>query len=136
MSDAIIQARLRLWLGAERALGLSWAPNPPELAPPPPPSPVTMAEFAPAPPPKLAIFMEDQPAAPTMAEVSSQPFAAPILSTEQKKAQLAAIDRDRVKVCRLCRLCETRTHTVFGEGDCDAKIFFIGEGPGETEDLT
>jgi DNA polymerase len=25
---------------------------------------------------------------------------------------------------------------VFGEGDVDAKIFFIGEGPGENEDLT
>jgi DNA polymerase len=33
-------------------------------------------------------------------------------------------------------LCETRTNTVFGEGDADAKIFFIGEGPGENEDLT
>jgi DNA polymerase len=32
-------------------------------------------------------------------------------------------------------LSQTRTHTVFGEGDPDAKIFFIGEGPGENEDL-
>ena len=37
--------------------------------------------------------------------------------------------------CTRCRLCETRTNTVFGEGDPDAQIFFIGEGPGENEDL-
>jgi uracil-DNA glycosylase family 4 len=136
MSDAVIQARLRLWLGAERALGLSWASNPPE-SPPPPPSPVIMAESTPAPLPKSGLFVAAPAAAPpSMADISSQPFAAPILPTEQKKTRLAVIDRDRVKGCRLCRLCETRTHTVFGEGDCDAKIFFIGEGPGETEDLT
>src|SRR4030095_3882901 len=37
--------------------------------------------------------------------------------------------------CNRCRLCEQRTNTVFGEGDPDAKIFLIGEGPGENEDL-
>jgi DNA polymerase len=38
--------------------------------------------------------------------------------------------------CRRCRLCEKRTQTVFGEGDPDATLMFIGEGPGENEDLT
>ena len=38
--------------------------------------------------------------------------------------------------CKLCRLSQTRTRSVFGEGDVDASIFFIGEGPGENEDLT
>lgn len=46
------------------------------------------------------------------------------------------MDEQEVKVCTKCRLHETRTNTVFGEGDPDAKIFFVGEGPGETEDLT
>src|SRR5205085_6768049 len=41
-----------------------------------------------------------------------------------------------VRGCTKCRLCEHRTKTVFGEGDADAQIFFIGEGPGENEDLT
>ncbi len=45
------------------------------------------------------------------------------------------MDADEVKNCKLCRLCETRKNTVFGEGDPDAKIVFIGEGPGENEDL-
>ncbi|MDX1960520.1 MAG: uracil-DNA glycosylase [Leptospiraceae bacterium] len=39
-----------------------------------------------------------------------------------------------VSSCKLCKLHTTRTQTVFGEGDPDAKIFFIGEGPGATED--
>ena len=37
--------------------------------------------------------------------------------------------------CRNCRLCNTRTHVVFGVGRQDADIMFIGEGPGEQEDL-
>ena len=46
------------------------------------------------------------------------------------------MNEKEVRLCTRCRLCETRTNTVFGEGDIDAKIFFIGEGPGETEDQT
>ena len=38
--------------------------------------------------------------------------------------------------CRRCGLCETRTHVVFGEGPQDAEVMFIGEGPGEQEDLS
>lgn len=37
--------------------------------------------------------------------------------------------------CTRCCLCSTRTNTVFGVGARDAKIMFIGEGPGEQEDL-
>ncbi len=37
--------------------------------------------------------------------------------------------------CTLCRLHETRTQVVFGMGDQNADWFFIGEGPGEQEDL-
>lgn len=38
--------------------------------------------------------------------------------------------------CRNCSLCETRHHVVFGEGLRTADLMFIGEGPGEQEDLT
>ena len=41
-----------------------------------------------------------------------------------------------IESCRGCRLCETRTHTVPGEGDPHAALMLIGEGPGEQEDLT
>ena len=37
--------------------------------------------------------------------------------------------------CRGCELCQTRTNVVFGVGSGDAKLMFIGEGPGENEDL-
>lgn len=63
-------------------------------------------------------------------------FGAPLLAEEEKRARLAALDGNEVRGCTKCRLCETRTQTVFGEGDPDARIFFIGEGPGENEDLT
>lgn len=37
--------------------------------------------------------------------------------------------------CEKCALCSTRTNVVFGVGNKDAKVMFIGEGPGEQEDL-
>ena len=37
--------------------------------------------------------------------------------------------------CEKCRLCETRTNVVPGEGDPHADLMFIGEGPGQDEDL-
>jgi DNA polymerase len=37
--------------------------------------------------------------------------------------------------CVACRLHETRTKVVFGVGDPDARLMFIGEGPGRDEDL-
>ena len=38
--------------------------------------------------------------------------------------------------CRLCALCEGRTHTVPGEGDPEARFLVVGEGPGANEDAT
>ena len=38
--------------------------------------------------------------------------------------------------CKKCRLCETRNTVVFGEGNPSARVMFIGEGPGKTEDET
>ena len=37
--------------------------------------------------------------------------------------------------CRSCALCETRHNVVFGVGPEDAEVMFIGEGPGQQEDL-
>lgn len=37
--------------------------------------------------------------------------------------------------CHKCDLCKTRKNLVFGTGRKDAEILFIGEGPGEQEDL-
>ncbi len=37
--------------------------------------------------------------------------------------------------CHACRLGETRTNLVFGTGNENAKLMFVGEGPGAQEDL-
>ena len=41
-----------------------------------------------------------------------------------------------VQNCHLCQLSKTRKNVVFGEGNKNADIMFIGEGPGATEDET
>lgn len=46
---------------------------------------------------------------------------------------LEAIGTD-VRACRMCKLCQTRTVGVPGEGNPQAEIMFIGEGPGFHED--
>lgn len=41
-----------------------------------------------------------------------------------------------VAACVQCPLCHSRTQTVPGEGDPSARLFCVGEGPGESEDRT
>ncbi len=43
--------------------------------------------------------------------------------------------KHRCESCKKCTLWQTRTNLVFGVGKEDADIMFIGEGPGENEDL-
>ncbi len=43
--------------------------------------------------------------------------------------------QDACMQCGKCSLCETRHNVVFGVGNHDAKVLFVGEGPGENEDL-
>ena len=37
--------------------------------------------------------------------------------------------------CEKCELCKTRHNVVVGVGNENAEVMFIGEGPGEQEDL-
>ena len=46
---------------------------------------------------------------------------------------LAAL-REEVAACQACALWETRTQTVFGVGDPQADVMFVGEAPGADED--
>lgn len=54
------------------------------------------------------------------------------------EAEVAALDwaalASRVAACRACGLCETRTQTVFGVGNRQARLLVIGEAPGADED--
>ena len=42
--------------------------------------------------------------------------------------------RERIGDCHRCRLCEARNQIVFGDGNPDADLMFVGEGPGADED--
>ena len=46
---------------------------------------------------------------------------------------LAKISKD-LGDCRRCRLCEGRSKIVFGSGNENARLVFVGEGPGADED--
>lgn len=42
---------------------------------------------------------------------------------------------EQCRRCTGCELAQTRNNIVFGVGNRDAKVLFVGEGPGEQEDL-
>ena len=146
--DAPTRNRIGLWLRGERAFGLtlvgpvaSGAVSVSVGLPEGPPSRnVTSSAPGPsrttAPSRDFALFGGSQPAPEPAASDAPLPLDTPVLPLEEKRRRLALMNEKEVSGCQKCRLYETRTRTVFGEGDPDAKIFFIGEGPGETEDNT
>jgi DNA polymerase len=54
-------------------------------------------------------------------------------TAEQRREQLVALFKE-VSACTKCALHETRTKTVFGAGNADAELMFVGEAPGAEED--
>ncbi|MDH5656576.1 MAG: uracil-DNA glycosylase [Spirochaetia bacterium] len=58
-----------------------------------------------------------------------------MVAVSNKSKLLDALKKD-VENCKKCNLARTRNQTVFGEGSASARILFIGEGPGRTEDET
>src|SRR3989338_2420503 len=52
----------------------------------------------------------------------------------QKKQKIEQL-RKKIAACQRCDLHKTRTNTVPGEGDVNAKVMMIGEAPGRNEDL-
>jgi uracil-DNA glycosylase len=56
------------------------------------------------------------------------------VTTDERRAALEAI-AEEVRVCQRCRLAEGRTNAVPGEGHPDTQAVFVGEGPGQNEDL-
>ena len=51
-----------------------------------------------------------------------------------KAEQLRLLDEGEVKGCTRCGLSKTRTQTVFGQGNPNARLVFVGEAPGFHED--
>jgi uracil-DNA glycosylase len=54
-------------------------------------------------------------------------------SAEERREQLVALFKE-VQQCTKCPLHETRTKAVFGAGNADADLMFVGEAPGAEED--
>ncbi len=57
-----------------------------------------------------------------------------ISGAQSKKEALQKL-RAEITAKECCRLCHTRTHLVFGAGNPDAKLVFVGEAPGREEDM-
>ena len=51
----------------------------------------------------------------------------------ERREQLVALYKE-VQACERCPLYETRTKVVFGAGNADADLMFVGEAPGAEED--
>ncbi|WP_160008098.1 UdgX family uracil-DNA binding protein [Rhizobium sp. 18055] len=56
-------------------------------------------------------------------------------ATPKSPAGTLAALREEAAVCARCPLHQTATQTVFGEGPEDAQVMFVGEQPGDQEDL-
>ena len=83
------------------------------------------------PTPEVPVPADDAaPTAPTA--TPAEPVAAP--GTVDKRAELEAV-ADEVARCTRCKLlAQSRTHTVPGAGNPDARLVFVGEAPGYEED--
>ncbi|WP_223645904.1 uracil-DNA glycosylase family protein [Corallococcus sp. EGB] len=105
------------------------APRPPAAATPPPAAPRPLAPEAPAP-----------RAAPAAGMLLDVPQSAPRYNgalpgvVEGERPTLDQIRRE-LGDCRRCKLCTGRKNIVFGSGNPRAELVFVGEGPGENEDL-
>jgi uracil-DNA glycosylase family 4 len=107
--------------------------DPAPVRPPEAPS-ASMPAKAPRPQPQAAVSEKTlfRPA------VVDSPGARPVAgsqATRAERTQALAILKDKVEACTRCKeLSDTRTQTVFGVGNPEARILFIGEAPGADED--
>ncbi|HXO93120.1 MAG TPA: uracil-DNA glycosylase [Candidatus Acidoferrum sp.] len=82
----------------------------------------------------LARLQAGYPLAVFVRETSASPLGRR-LQEARDKAELLGSVRERVRACKKCaHLACSRTQTVFGVGNPDADLMFIGEAPGADED--
>jgi DNA polymerase len=72
-------------------------------------------------------------------DTPARPKAASTKNTNDAKDDMSKAEKLEFLVeylgdCRRCGLCENRTNIVFGDGDAEAKLVFVGEAPGYNED--
>ena len=103
----------------------------------PPAAPVRDSQPAQPPAPRAAPVAAPPPAkAPALFNLDSTSRPLPPLPgvVDGERPTLDQI-RGELGDCRRCKLCEGRKNIVFGSGSPRAELVFVGEGPGETEDL-
>lgn len=110
--------------GAQDTSAYIVAPLSPVPEPTPTPNPV-VAEPLPIMPPKSSLLV-----APAAID-----FSSPAIAPQARAAALEVIRRE-IGDCTRCQLAfEGRNKIVFGDGDPNAELLFVGEGPGADEDM-
>jgi uracil-DNA glycosylase family 4 len=80
--------------------------------------------------------LDPRDAAETTADVVDVPAPPPSRPRGDKTAQLHELQQRHDSTCPHCTTATSHTQTVFGEGDPDADLMFVGEAPGAEEDRT
>ena len=91
-------------------------------------TPIAPRERAPVPPAAAATALR--------VVLSNHAEAATVQDPASRAQALQALRERHDRTCPHCTTATAHTHTVFGEGNAMARIMFIGEAPGETEDQT
>lgn len=74
------------------------------------------------------------PTIPQPTSTSTEPAAMTPPQISNSKAELLSTIRAELGDCQRCKLCEGRNKIVFGSGNPEANLVFVGEGPGKDED--
>ncbi|MBM4319507.1 MAG: uracil-DNA glycosylase [Deltaproteobacteria bacterium] len=143
---ALIEGLRGLLLGQEEtgARFVSEGQPPPELQPrlqPPPAQPLQQRRQPPPrwPPPPLEL-PRPLPAVRSPSQPPGSRPSAPVshaveLSTGSSEEERLSALRGELEGCQRCKLAAGRHSLVFGTGDPRPRLLFVGEGPGEQEDL-
>ena len=139
-------ARLRAQAQTAKPAPAAAAQPAPAAAPPPPAARPVAPARAPAPEPERPLAARAPEPAPVRREApASRLIEAPAQGVRPAAGPLPGVlDGERPTLdeirrelgdCRRCKLCDGRKNIVFGSGNPRAELVFVGEGPGEQEDL-
>jgi DNA polymerase len=92
-----------------------------------------IAEAAPGEEAPAAMAQAPEPGIPVISKHEASLFDS-VLPIAQDKAAALKMIREDIGDCTRCRLHKGRTNIVFGVGNVNADIMFVGEGPGADED--
>jgi uracil-DNA glycosylase len=88
----------------------------------------------PPPVPELQTSSAARPPVPPVSPVRAAPALGPVPEGFAEAPTLAALEAC-IRDCQACPLGGGRLRLVFGEGNPEARLMFVGEGPGRDEDL-